>query len=671
MFSDQPKVWVDPILYGSENIGNDGISDRKKEVEVDSFVEKPYSIVIKAPPQFGLTCLAHHLTIEAWKAGSLWLYLDMDKINIRIFEPGKAVAREMKNLRLKGRKVDCIILDSWKLSTSGAMKVLRGLCKEYNDIPLVVMYTTGDFGFDSKEEVNIDREFKEFRLSALPRNSIRKVVSDYNTKKNIADEDVVLTKVVKDIDALNMHRTPMNCITLLKISEKHFDESPVNRTKMVEMILFVLFDLFDIPTYKTKPDVKDCEYVLGYFCELMIKEKRYEFTKEEFIGKTKAFCDERLLDLEVWIVFDILFENRIIVDYSGKVRFKAAYWICYFAANRMHADEAFYQYIIGKKIYVDLPEIVEFYTGIDRKGSNMVRILIDDLSKQCAIVEEKTGLSMDFNLFEFMEWNPSEKDVKEARRRIKDEVLESNLPDDLKDKYADKDYDFDKPYNQEVRKILDQYTFLILERKIRAGSRALRNSDYIEPEEKRLLLKEITRGWLLFSKILFALSPILAKRGWASFDGLGFILSGFDGLDIMEKMKRIILTNPGFVVGLFKDDLFSPKGAPALYEAIDSEESKLIKHELMLLLIFCRPKGWEKYVKDYIRAASRKSAYLLDILDWLSNRYKYDFASNSELLHMKKLLKMCFSRHESASPYLIDDMKRISNSVIPERANKE
>nr|VFJ76900.1 MAG: hypothetical protein BECKFW1821C_GA0114237_111111 [Candidatus Kentron sp. FW] len=671
MFSDQPKVWVDPILYEPENIGGKSGNEERTEVKIDDLIREPYSVVIKAPPQFGLTCLAHHLTIEAWKVGSLWLYLDMDKINIHIFEPEKSVVKGLQKMGLGDKKVDCIILDSWKPSAAGAMKVLRGLCNTYDDVPVIVMYAIGDFGFNSEEKVNIDRRFRELRLAALPRNSIRKVVSDYNTKKNIGDEDVVLGKVVKDIDALNMHRTPMNCITLLKISEKHFDESPVNRTKMIEMILFVLFDLFDIPTYKTKPDVKDCEYVLGYFCELMIKEGRYDFTKEEFIGKTSSFCNERLLDLEVWIVFDILFENRIIINHGGGFRFKALYWICYFAANRMHADEVFYQYIVNERTYVNLPELVEFYTGIDRRGSDMVRVLTADLSEQCAIVEKKTGLSIDFNLFESMEWDPSKKDIEEIQRRINDEVSKSNLPDSLKDKYADKDYDFNKPYDQEVREVLDKYTFLILDRKIRASSRALRNSDYIKPEEKRLLLKEIARGWSLFSKILFVLSPIMAARGWASFDGLGFILSSPDGLDIMEKIDRIILTTPGFVTALFKDDLFSPKGAPVLYETIDSTESKLIKHELMLLLIFCRPKGWDKHVENYIRTIPKKSAYLLDISNLLRNRCKYDFASKGELAHMGNLLKMCYARHISEGHHLIDDMKRISNSVIPERVNNE
>ncbi len=239
----------------------------------------------------------------------------------------------------------------------------------------------------------------------------------------------------------------------------------------------------------------------------------------------------------------------------------------------------------------------------------------------------------------------------------------------MKDEYADKEYNFERPYNQEIYDILEKYTFLVLMQKIRASSRALRNSDYIEPEAKKLLLKEITRGWFLFSKILFVLSPAMARYDYASFDGLGFFLSGFDNLSIDEKIKRIILRNPSFVVEFFKDDLFSPKSAPLLYDAINSETNKLIKHELMLLLIFGRPKNWQKHLRDYIKSVHRNSVYLLDILNLLSNRCKYDFASQKELADMGNLLKMCYVKHDVKSDYLIDQMKKIPNSVIPKRAN--
>ncbi len=54
-FSNQPEVWVDPILRESENHDNESVKNDKIEVKIDDLVKNPYSVIIKAPPQFGLT----------------------------------------------------------------------------------------------------------------------------------------------------------------------------------------------------------------------------------------------------------------------------------------------------------------------------------------------------------------------------------------------------------------------------------------------------------------------------------------------------------------------------------------------------------------------------------------------------------------------------------------
>lgn len=667
-FSNQPDIWVDPLVLESNNSADTHSVEEQKEIDINDLICKPYSVIIKSPPQFGLTCLSHYLVIQAWKNNTVWIYLDMNKINIHV-ELDKTISRELKKLNLGNRTIDCIVLDSWKPSLTGSMKVLRGLCNGHPNRPLIVMNTIGDFKPSLEHDIKINRNFKELTLSALSRTSIRKVVSEYNTKKNIGDENTVLNKVVKDMDVLNIHRTPLNCITLLKISEKHFDESPVNRTKMIEMFLFVLFDLVELPTYKTKPDVKDCEHVLGFFCENLIRRKIYDFGKEEFTKLLNKFCEDNLLDLDILIVFDVLLDNRIIVVWGDRYKFKATYWVYYFAANQMHVNKQFYDYVINNEIYTNFPEIIEFYTGIDRNSSDMVKVLTEDLSKQCSIVEEKTGITHEFNPLEAMQWHPSAEHIEEAKKLINTEVMKSNLPNSLKDDYADKGYDFHKPYNQDVSDILEKYTFLVLKQKISACSRALRNSDYIKPSEKIALLKQITRGWALFSQIVFLLAPTMAKNNYASFDGMGFHLCGGNDMDmdIDEKIKRIILCNPNFVVNLFRDDLFSPKSAPLLYKAIKTEKNNLVRHELVLLLIFGRPKNWTKHVKNYITYLPKNSTYLLDVLNLLNNRFKYDFASQKELANMSGLLKMCYAKHQYDGTHLLDQMKKIPNSVIPKR----
>jgi hypothetical protein len=671
VFSTQPIIWVDPILSNTNEISQNPDENYNNRIDTVDLIEDPKSTIIKAPPQFGLTCLAHFLVKEAWEKGTLWVYIDSDKAKAHNIH--NTVKNEVEYFGSSISDVKCIVLDSWNNHELSSFKKLKNLCEAYEGVPIVVMHRIDDSKFLT--EVNsekIERNFRVLHLLALPRTQIRKVVNEYNKIKGIGEEDAVLSKVVSDLDALNIHRTPLNCITLLRVSEKHFDESPVNRTNMLEMVLFVLFNMDNIPTYKARPDLKDCEHVLGQFCENLIKNDVYEFTREEFLIKLKDFCDEKLIDLDVEIVFDVLASNNIIVQRDLNYLFRASYWIFYFAAKRMHNDPGFAEYIFTSKKYIAFPEIIEFYTGIDRNRRDALEILTLDIKETCDIVNSKVRLPENMNPFELIQWRPTEDQIDRVRDEISENVFNSGLPDSLKDQHADRNYNQIKPYNQSIQAIFEEYSLHNLMQKIKASSRALRNSDYVEPEIKRKMLSEILRSWEQISKVLLALTPVLAEQGQAAFEGAAFELAGDFGKTFEERVNKIIQVNPTNVVGFFKEDLFSNKIGPLLYDQLSNETNALKKHQLALLLVFARPRGWKKHIEDYIVSVSKNSFYLFNIVNSLRAKYRYDFVSTTELKEMEYLIKMGLAKHEfgDKKPNL-NKIVKISNSNLPKREHNE
>jgi len=288
-FSSQPKIWVDPVLNKNSEIAKD--AKHEDHVDFNDLISNTKSTIIKAPPQFGLTCLALHLTREAWRRQkSLWLYLDSKSMKPHSHSIEKAIKKELKAIGFTHEDVKCVILDSWTSNEESSFRLLKKVCTLFVGNPVIVMQTIENTQFmqisDWKE---IDREFEVLFLWALPRGHVRKVVTAYNEKRPIGENDAVITKVVSDLEVLNLHRTPLNCLTLLKVSEIDFDESPVNRTEMIKRVLFLLFNVDDIPTYKVRPDLKDCEYVLGYLCETMIRNNDFSFTRESFLGVLQDF----------------------------------------------------------------------------------------------------------------------------------------------------------------------------------------------------------------------------------------------------------------------------------------------------------------------------------------------------------------------------------------------
>lgn len=673
-FSTLPKVWVSPLLHRYEE-GDDSSDKVGCKIELDELYEDSKSFLIKARHQYGLTCLSNYLIKKAWSQESplFWLYLDAAELKPYPKEIEKHVTKKLNSIGLSIEDVDCVVLDGFSDEINDASKLINCLSDCFEASSMIVMMTLTDNPL-MNEEISFSgsREFDVYHLWALPRNDIRKVVSKYNDKKYIGDENSVVDKVVSDLDVLNIPRTAINCLTILKIYEVEFDDSPVNRTEMIRRVLFLLFNVDDVPHYKIRPDLKDTEYVLGYFCELMILRDDYLFTRINFLNELKQFCVDSEIDLETDLIFDILYSNNIIVSKGSGFCFKFSYWVFYFAAHRMHHNSKFSRYILEDMRYTSYPELIEFYTGIDRRRDDALKVLIKDLRTTCNTVNDKCGLPSDFSIYDIARWTPSEESVELMHNELSDGVLGSNLPDAVKDNYADKSYDRARPLTQSIHEIFKGYSLLHLMKGVHAGSRALRNSDYSSPEIRHELLQEILIGWEQIMRVLIFLSPMLSKDGRADFDGAGFSLSSGFKKTPEERFDQLIHAIPTNVVGWYMDDLFSKKMGTLLYKHLDDETNRLLKHALNLLIIQKRPKGWNKHIEKCITNESKDSFYLYDIYTTLRNEYKYSFASNTSLSFIENLIKMSAAKHvHGMKKPGLKAINKVSDEVLPDREYQE
>ncbi len=668
-YSSQPKLFVKPILSKSPEIARD--ADADLEINLHDFISNPKSTIIKAPAQFGLTCLAHYLRREAWRLPkpTLWLYLNSEglKPNATLIE--KKVDAELKFINCNVSDIKCVILDSWTRLEKDSEKLLQKICSHFKDVPIIVMQTIDEIRFlNDSAYIFPDRQFDTIYLWALSRSNIREIVSAYNDEKHIGDEDLITKKVVSDLEVLNLHRTPLNCLTLLKVSEVDFDESPVNRSEMIKRVLFLLFNVDDVPTYKARPDLKDSEYVLGYFCETMIRENNYVFTREHFLSTLQKCCTERFIDLEIQFVFDVLNINNILVKRGNLFCFKFSYWIFYFAAQRMHHDKDFAKYIFEDMRYANYPEIIEFYTGIDRQRDDALNVLIKDIQTCCSKVQIKCGMPAEFNPYKLARWTPSPALLEQMQKELSEGVQGSNLPASVKDHYADRHYDRTRPYDQDIQDFIAEYSFVNMIQSMKAGARALRNSDYVDPDTKRKLLQEIMHCLEQTSKVLIVLVPYLAEKEYAIFEGTRFVLRGNFGDTPEKRLVNILNQIPINVVQLVQEDLFSKKMGPLLIDRLQNEEDELTKHELILLLINTRPRDWKTQVHKYISSVSKNSFYLLDVYISLRAQYRYAFVSPRTLNDIEYLIRMAAAKHATGSKIPgVKLIKKVLPSVIPPR----
>jgi hypothetical protein len=103
------------------------------------------------------------------------------------------------------------------------------------------------FRIDNQDRIGIpvgnglEGTFHQRYIWALDRSKIRELVRQYCAKGCQLDEDALTQRIIDDLRVLNLYRTPLNCITLMRIADAMFDHSPINRTEMIERFLFLIF----------------------------------------------------------------------------------------------------------------------------------------------------------------------------------------------------------------------------------------------------------------------------------------------------------------------------------------------------------------------------------------------------------------------------------------------
>jgi hypothetical protein len=364
--------------------------------------------LIRSPKQFGLTCLGRFLALEHYRqSGERRTVLVMlDSVALPHHRQGivECVSARCEELQIDAKSIAGFILDNW-VNDKGTRRLLRELRNEYKPQPVIILAGEDDFAqIASAVQIEDPTELATFYLWALSRTRIRSLASSYVQGMDSLDDDIVAKKVTDDIDALNIHRTPLNCLLLLKLSEQAFDDSPVNRTEVIGRVLYLLFYQYDkIPRYAVRPDLKDCEFALGYFCETLMRSGRKQFSKNEFYQKIQEYCAKQLLDLDVEVLFSFLVTENIFVRKGIQFEFRFIYWLYFFAAHRMHHDSEFAEFILSERRYSAFPEIIEFYAGIDRRRTDAVVRLAKDLDSMDTDFLRRSGIPAEF--LPFIRWN--------------------------------------------------------------------------------------------------------------------------------------------------------------------------------------------------------------------------------------------------------------------------
>lgn len=643
----QPYIWVDRYLSDDRLDNAFKMQESALFSELD-IIKNKENVHIVAPSQYGLTCYGSHFLLTLWETmHEFGVKVDAEDVRLKKFE--KLVEAELFNYDKPKQDVKWIVIDNWKPYHKDQKGIKAYLEQEFPHAHLLLMtvYHENEF-LEGKSFEEEEIQSKTLYLTPLKRAEERLMVDAYNKVKFIDDSDEILNKLDEDIKNFNLHRSPYNCVTLLTVFKDSFDRNPVNRTDVLENILSIIFDNTRLPNYRSKkPDFKDCDFCMGYFCSELIKRENHFFKRDSFIENVKEFCKKMDYDVEVDHLFDILCYNKIIIEDQGLYKFHFTFWVYYFVASWMIANEDYAKDMLENQKYLHYPEVLEFYTGKDRRRKDAAKTLVQDLSITSKSVQVKTGMKDTDDPFAFLRFNQDEQNQDAIINRIESDVKNSNLPQSVKDQTADLAFNPSAAFHQDIFKVYTDFSVGYLVNIIRIGSKVLRNSDQLNSEIKQQLLSELTSAMKVFSNIIYLVSPLFAKQGYIQLTEYGFKLAKeFDDMDEKERTIGILTTIPYNLTKLFKEDIFSSKLSPVFISAMNKEKDKVKRHLIASLLIYKQPDGWSKAIMDYMETVGSNSYYLGTLLELMLTVFQNGELDVPEQMRMKNLIKAAIYKNK-------------------------
>ncbi len=608
---------------------------------------------IRAMPEFGLTSAGRWIALESWTA-TMTYYAFVDASTMQAHESAIHEAVEKSRQRDKvpaDIPISGIIVDNWDPDDERHIRISNNLSKEYQESSLILLCRT-PFVADL---VNVSHPKLKFDIStkflwALTREDIYNLTDDFLQSSELSDCEKVAARVLDDLESLNIHRTPLNAINLLKGVELHFDESPVNRTEVIERVLILLFARYNlIPKYSTKPDLKDCQFAIGGFCEKLVRGKRTTFQKSEFISAVDGYCEGKSIFLDSHLLFGFLCNENILHAKPSGYEFRFSYWLHFFAAHRMRHSSNFFDYISENRRYSEFPELLEFYSGIDRHRQDLVDRLTQDLSDLNDTLEERTKIPPSFEPFTKAKWHTSDKEVLEIEEEIDRSAEASALPREKRQAIADQSFDRSRAYKQELRQFLEQASFPHAVAVMEVASKVLRKSEHVDTEPKIKLLQQIVRCWTKICQLGVILCPVLAARGFASFEGFGFVVVDMPS-DLSEESKRfgILSAIPRSIVRNYQRALFSKKNGPLLSQFTLSPDFEIFDKFLGAHIISIqRPPGWVESMKGYLDSCAKDTFMLHDVLRALIQERQISYITKSEDKEIKEVMATALLKHKT------------------------
>jgi len=271
---------------------------------------------------------------------------------------------------------------------------LRRFLEKYPGTRIVATHRQGHSGELPMGHV-ADLQLKPLEIKFFKTKQLRELVGRWFSETDAVNAQSQINNVVSLFSALDIPRTPFAASILLWIIEKQEDYRPRNKAMMVEnFVERLLRKHAKEEAFSGRFNYKNKLFLLAKISHVMLERGAINYRLRW--SEALECCDKHLEGRE----WDQEFSSRSILNglveagiftftEGGRyIQFRFPCFFEYFLAKRMEHDQEFKDSALAKENYLLFANEIEYYTGIHRSCTDILRLLSDRLNTSYASLKD-------------------------------------------------------------------------------------------------------------------------------------------------------------------------------------------------------------------------------------------------------------------------------------------
>lgn len=226
-----------------------------------------------------------------------------------------------------------------------------------------------------------DCEYKKYHMCLLTKKQIRAVAQKVIALDQTDEKYAMVDRIMQCFKNAALPKTPFVLSVILSLCDS-MDFSQINEAVVLEQFMELLLgkhspkeaatSTFD---YRAKED-----FLIAIVTEMLYK-NRFYLSYQEFSDFVAEYHTQRGFDL-VESQFDkVFFMNSVLVRIDQIVRFRYNCMIEYYIAQKASQEPEFLNSILENGNYIHYTNELRYYTGLNRRSLNVLKVVQADLQK--------------------------------------------------------------------------------------------------------------------------------------------------------------------------------------------------------------------------------------------------------------------------------------------------